>query len=148
MEGRSWCQGWSKIVSTGGESATVSTYFPHSNCHAKLAVKTRKRMLRDNLSAQCKLNTDKIMRARMQYTTTRQSRASGGARHRWRSIASLDISYKYKPSQEWVMMREDRTVMGMAPGLKDIPRRRRSSQWARLNTALGCMTWARSVSWS
>ena len=35
-----------------------SAYNPHSNTRAELAVKTRKRILRDNMSTKGSLNTD------------------------------------------------------------------------------------------
>ena len=89
-----------------------SAYFPHSNCRAELAVKTGKRMLRDNMSAQGKLNTDKIMRARMQYHNTpisdiRWSPAQIVFNRQLRDFIPVP-TYKYRPSQEWVVMNEDR----------------------------------------
>ena len=47
-----------------------SAYFPHSNSRAKLAVKTGKRLLRDNMTVHGSLATDKVMRALMQYRNT------------------------------------------------------------------------------
>ena len=47
-----------------------SAYFPHSNCRDELAVKTGKRLIRDHVSAQGKINTDKVLRDRMQYNNT------------------------------------------------------------------------------
>ena len=47
-----------------------SAYFPHSNCRAELAVKTGKRMLRDNMGHGGNIDTDKVMRAVLQYRNT------------------------------------------------------------------------------
>ena len=44
-----------------------SAYFPHSNSRAELSVKSAKRLLRDNLNKQGQLNTDRFMRAMLQF---------------------------------------------------------------------------------
>ena len=47
-----------------------STAFPHSNCRAEVGVKTVKRMLMDNVNADGSLETDKFLRAMLQYRNT------------------------------------------------------------------------------
>lgn len=47
-----------------------SVAFPHSNCRAELAVKTAKRLIRDNAGPHGSLDTDKFARALMQYRNT------------------------------------------------------------------------------
>jgi hypothetical protein len=47
-----------------------SAYNPHSNCRAELAVKVGKKLLRDNTGHGGSLDTDKIMRAVLQYRNT------------------------------------------------------------------------------
>ena len=48
-----------------------SVAFPHSNCRAELAVKTSKRLLRENVNPGGDVNCDKFARAIMQYRNTR-----------------------------------------------------------------------------
>jgi hypothetical protein len=45
-------------------------YNPHSNCRVKLAVKVGKKLLRDNTGHGGSLDTDKIMKAVLQYRNT------------------------------------------------------------------------------
>ena len=47
-----------------------SAYYPHSNSRAELAVKSGKRLLRDNMGPAGTLDTDKFMRAVMQFRNT------------------------------------------------------------------------------
>merc|ERR1712030_130420 len=47
-----------------------AAYNPHSNCRAELPVKTGKRLLRDNVGPGGTLNTDRFMRAVMQFRNT------------------------------------------------------------------------------
>ena len=47
-----------------------SVAFPHSNCRAEIAVKTAKRLIRDNVGAHGSLDTDRFARALMQYRNT------------------------------------------------------------------------------
>ena len=89
-----------------------SSYFPHSNCRAELAVKTGKRLLRENMGIKGSLNTDKFMRAVMQYRNTpipdlRLSPAQIVFGRQIRDFLPV-LPYKYRPSQEWTLLREDR----------------------------------------
>ena len=47
-----------------------SAYLPHSNCRAEIAVKSGKRLLRDNVGPGGTLDNDRFMRAVMQYRNT------------------------------------------------------------------------------
>ena len=89
-----------------------SAYFPHSNCRAELAVKTGKRLLRENMGIKGSLNTDKFMRAVMQYRNTpipdlRLSPAQIVFGRQIRDFIPV-LPYKYRPSQKWTLLREDR----------------------------------------
>ena len=85
-------------------------------------VKTGKMMLRDRMSAQGKLNTDKITRALMQHRNTpisdiRQSAAQIVFNCQLRNFGPV-LPYKYRPCQEWVVMSKDRetTMANWPPG--------------------------------
>ena len=89
-----------------------SAYNPHSNTRAELAVKTGKRILRDNLSTKGSLDTDKFARALMQYRNTPQqdtrlSPAQIIFNRQMRDFVPV-LPYKYRPSQEWCLLQEDR----------------------------------------
>jgi hypothetical protein len=58
------------LRSWGIRHRVSSVAFPHSNCRAELAVKTAKRLLRDNVGPHGSLDTDKFARALMQYRNT------------------------------------------------------------------------------
>ena len=47
-----------------------SVSFPHSNCRAKVGVKSSKRLIADNAGPNSELNTDSIQRAILQYRNT------------------------------------------------------------------------------
>ena len=47
-----------------------STAFPHSNCRAEVGVKTAKRILTENIKEDGSLETDKFLRAMLQYRNT------------------------------------------------------------------------------
>jgi hypothetical protein len=89
-----------------------SAYNPHSNSRAELAVKSGKRILRDNMNNRGGLNTDKYARALMQYRNTphqdtRLSPAQIVFNRQLRDFIPV-LSYKYRPSQEWCLLQEDR----------------------------------------
>ena len=61
-----------QFLKTWGIRHRVSSVaFPHSNCRAEVAVKTAKRLIRDNAGPQGSLDTDRFARALMQYRNTR-----------------------------------------------------------------------------
>ena len=60
-----------QFLKTWGIRHRVSSVaFPHSNCRAEVAVKTAKRLIRDNVGPNGSLDTDKFARALMQYRNT------------------------------------------------------------------------------
>ena len=56
-----------RLVPEEPESLSAA-YNPHSNCRAEIAVKAGKRLLRDNVGYNGTLDTDKVMRAVLQFT--------------------------------------------------------------------------------
>ena len=89
-----------------------SAYFPHSNSRAEIAVKSGKRILRDNVSPEGKVNTDRFLRAMLQYRNTpqpdtRMSPAQVVYGRHMRDFIPV-VNDKYEPKQEWGMIREYR----------------------------------------
>merc|ERR1712115_654443 len=89
-----------------------SSYFPHSNSRAELGVKTGKRMLMDNMSPYGKVNTDRFLRAMLQYRNTpqpdtRMSPAQVVFGRYLRDFIPV-ANNKYEPKQEWSMVQEYR----------------------------------------
>ena len=100
------------LLRWGVKHRLSSAYFPHSNSRAELAVKTGKRLLRDNMAVRGSLHNDKIMRAVMQYRNTplpdlRLSPAQIVFNRQLRDFLPV-LPYKYRPSQEWSLLQEDR----------------------------------------
>merc|ERR1719320_402506 len=89
-----------------------SSYFPHSNSRAELGVKSGKRILRDNMSPDGKVNTDKFLRAMLQYRNTPQpdTRMSPAQIVFGRYLRDFIpvVNDKYEPKQEWAMVKEYR----------------------------------------
>ena len=89
-----------------------SSYFPHSNCRAELAVKTAKRLLRDNMDSKGGINTDRFLRAALQYRNTPQqdTRLSPAQIVFGRQLRDCIpvLPFKYEPRQEWGLMQEYR----------------------------------------
>ena len=88
-----------------------SSYFAHSNCRAEVAVKTAKRMIKDNIGQDGKI-TDKFVRAILQYRNTplpdtRLSPAQIVFGRQMRDLLPA-LNYKYEPKQEWGLVREYR----------------------------------------
>ena len=88
-----------------------SSYFAHSNCRAEVAVKTAKRMIKDNIGQDGKV-TDKFVRAILQYRNTplpdtRLSPAQIVFGRQMRDLLPA-LNYKYEPKQEWGLVREYR----------------------------------------
>ena len=91
-----------------------SVAFPHSNQRAELAVKSMKRLLRENIGLDGKLNTDIFQRAVMQYRNT-PDRDTGrypaqvifGREHR--DFLPAPPS-RYKPHPRWLMLQGDREM--------------------------------------
>ena len=89
-----------------------ASYNPHSNCRAELAVKAGKRLLRDNVGPGGSLDTDRVMRAVMQFRNTpmqdckRSPAQMVFGRHMRDFIPSLQ--YKYEPAKDWSVTQEYR----------------------------------------
>ena len=88
-----------------------SSYFAHSNCRAEVAVKTAKRMIKDNIGQDGRI-TDKFVRAILQYRNTplpdtRLSPAQIVFGRQMRDLLPA-LNYKYEPKQEWGLVREYR----------------------------------------
>ena len=89
-----------------------SVAFPHSNQRAELAVKSMKRLLRENIGLDGKLNTDSFQRAVMQYRNTPdrdtgRSPAQVVFGRQLRDFLPAPLS-RYKPHPGWLLMQEDR----------------------------------------
>ena len=89
-----------------------SSYYAHSNMRAELAVKSGKRLLRDNVGPNGELGTDKFLRAMMQYRNTphpdtRLSPAQVVFGRQIRDFLPV-IGHKYEPKQEWGLIQEAR----------------------------------------
>merc|ERR1711942_90788 len=89
-----------------------SSYFPHSNSRAELGVKSGKRILMDTMSPDGKVNTDKFLRAMLQYRNTPQpnTRMSPAQIVYGRYLRDFIpvVNNKYEPKQEWAMVKEYR----------------------------------------
>merc|ERR1712081_42110 len=89
-----------------------SSYFPHSNSRAELGVKTGKRLLMDNMSPDGKVNTDRFLRAMLQYRNTPQpdTRMSPAQIVFGRYLRDFIpvVNNKYEPKQEWALVQEHR----------------------------------------
>jgi hypothetical protein len=89
-----------------------SAYNPHSNCRAELAVKNGKKMLRDNIGHGGSIDTDKVMRAVLQYRNTpmQDSRRSPAQMVFGRQMRDFipSLTYKYEPAKDWAVSQEHR----------------------------------------
>jgi hypothetical protein len=83
-----------------------SSYNPHSNCRAELAVKVSKKLLRDNTGPGGSLDTDKFMRAVMQYRNTPMQDCMSSPAQMRDFIPSL--TYKYEPAKDWAVTKKHR----------------------------------------
>ena len=93
----------------------TSAYFPHGNSHAETAVKAAKRLLRDNLNSKGQLDTDKFMRAMMQYKNMpHQDNLHSLAQMVYgRQLRDFipSMQYKYEYMDDWGMSQELRERM-------------------------------------
>ena len=89
-----------------------SAYNPHSNCRAELAVKTGKKMMRENMGHGGNIDTDKVMRAVLQYRNTpmQDSRRSPAQMVFGRQMRDFipSLTYKYEPAKDWAVSQEHR----------------------------------------
>ena len=89
-----------------------AAYNPHSNCRAEIAVKTGKRLLRDNVGHGGSLNTDRLMRAVMQFRNTpmQDCRRSPAQMVFGRAMRDFipSLPHKYEPAKDWAVTQEYR----------------------------------------
>ena len=89
-----------------------SSYLPHSNCRAEIAVKSGKRLLRDNVGPGGTLDTDRFMRAVMQYRNTpmQDSMRSPAQMVFGRQMRDFlpSLPHKYEPTKDWSVTQEYR----------------------------------------
>ena len=89
-----------------------SAYYAHSNSRAEIGVKSGKRLLRDNMDPDGKVNNDKFLRAMLQYRNTPQpdTRLSPAQVVYGRYMKDFIpvVNDKYEPKQEWALVREYR----------------------------------------
>jgi hypothetical protein len=89
-----------------------SAYNPHSNCRVELAVKVGKKLLRDNTGHGGSLDTNKFMRAVLQYRILpmqdcRRSPAEMLFGRQMRDFIH-SLTYKYEPVKDWAVTQEHR----------------------------------------
>ena len=89
----------------GIRSRVSSVAYPHSNTRAEIGVKTMKRLISDNTGPGGTLNTDKVLRAMLQYRNTPDpetglSPAQVIFGHQIRDFTPV-LPGKYQPRQEW-----------------------------------------------
>ena len=132
---RGWCESFNipeEISTDGGPQLTSkvfqdsltawdvrhrlsSVYYPHSNCRAELAVKTAKRLLRDNMGPGGDLNNDRFMRAIMQYRNTpmQDCRMSPAQMVYGRQLRDFlpALHNKLEPMKDWSVTLEHRERM-------------------------------------
>ena len=89
-----------------------SAYYPHSNCRAELAVKAGKRLLRDNTGPGGSIDTDRFMRAIMQFRNTpmqdcRRSPAQMVYGRQLRDFLPA-LHNKLEPMKDWSVTQEHR----------------------------------------
>ena len=91
-----------------------SAYFPHSNSRAELAVKSAKRMMKDNVNVENDITGDKMLCALLQYRNTPHpdTRLSPAQVLFGRQIRDFFpvMNHKYEPKQEWGLIKEAREL--------------------------------------
>ena len=92
-----------------------SSYFPHSNCRAELAVKTGKRILKDNIGPDGSIDNNKFMRAIMQFRNTpmqdcRRSPAQIVYGRQLRDFLPT-VHNKLRPLKDWSVTQEHKERM-------------------------------------
>ena len=111
------------LTEYGVQHRLSSVAFPHSNQRAELAVKSMKRLLRENVGLDGKLNTDRFQRAVMQYRNT-PDRDTGRSPaqvifgRQLRDFLPAPLS-RYKPQPEWLLLQDDRERALRKRGLRN-----------------------------
>ena len=102
-----------KFLANYGVNHRVSSVaYPHSNQRAELAVKSMKRLIRENTSPDGSLNNDKFLRAVMTYRNTpdrdtERSPAQVIFGRNLRDFLPAPLR-RYTPQPQWVLLRDDR----------------------------------------
>ena len=96
----------------GLHNSLSSAYLPHSNGRAEIAVKSGKRLLRNNVGRGGNLDNDLFMRAVMQYrnTSMQDSRRSPAQMVFGRQMRDFlpALPHKYEPAKDWSVTQEYR----------------------------------------
>ena len=100
------------LADYGVKHRVSSVAYPHSNQRAELAVKSMKRLIRENTGADGSLNNDKFLRAVMMYRNTpdrdtERSPAQVIFGRNLRDFLPAPLC-RYKPQPQWVLQRDDR----------------------------------------
>jgi hypothetical protein len=100
------------LADYGVRHRVSSVAYPHSNQRAELAVKSMKRLCRENTSRDGSLNSDKFLRAVMSYRNTpdRDTQRSPAQIIFGRSLRDFLPApmSRYKPQPQWLLLRDDR----------------------------------------
>ena len=128
-----------KFLATYGVKHRLSSVaYPHSNQRAELAVKSMKRLLRDNVGNDGRLNSDRFQRAVLQYRNT-PDRDTGRSPaqvifgRELRDFLPAPLS-RYKPHPRWLMLQEDREKALRMRALRNTESLKiRTRQLAKLN---------------
>ena len=120
-----------------------AAYFPHSNQSAELGVKSAKRMLRENVSSNGTLDTDKFKRALLTHRNTpdRDTGVSPAQVVFGRPIRDF-IPVKpglYQPRQEWLLTRERREL---ALVRRHVVQEKRLTEHTKTSPSSRCSTWS------
>ena len=87
-----------------------SSYFPHANSRSEIAVKSTKRMLQDCVTRKGGLDTDKYLKAVLQYRNTphQDCKKSPAQMVFGRTLRDFTptMPYKYSPSADWCISQE------------------------------------------
>ena len=89
-----------------------SAYYPHSNCRAEIAVKTGKRLLRENIGPGGTINNDRFMRAIMQFRNTPMQDCRRSPSQMVFGCQLKDflptLLHKFEPAKDWIATQEYR----------------------------------------
>ena len=100
------------LADYGVKHRVSSVAYPHSNQRAELAVKSMKRLLRENTCLDGSLNSDRFLRAVMSYRNT-PDRDTGRSPaqvifgRNLRDFLPAPLS-RYRPQPQWILLRDDR----------------------------------------
>ena len=100
------------LADYGVKHRVSSVAYPHSNQRAELAVKSMKRLCRENTSRDGSLNNDRFLRAVMAYRNTpdrdtERSPAQVIFGRELRDFLPAPLR-RYQPQPQWILLRDDR----------------------------------------